>query len=89
MSLSAQRAIGVLPVRITGAENSAVFARSSVTVMPPMPTSNFFACKSAISVGQAVGTISSFTPIPAARLLAMSTSSPWKLPSAALIENGR
>ena len=81
--------MGVLPLRITGAEKKAVLARSSVTVMPPMPMSYLPPSRSAISVGQAVGTISSRTPRPLARLSAMSTSSPSNRPASSLMEKGR
>ncbi len=87
-ALSAQRAIGVLPDFSTGVENSAVFARSVVTVMPPIAMSYAPDCSPLIRVGQLVGTISSFTPSAFARLAAMSTSSPSNVPAPSLMLNG-
>ena len=79
-SLFVHSAMGVLPAVITGAENQAVRSRGRVMVMPPIATSNLLPCRSAISFGQAVGTISSFTPIVPAKACAMSTSMPLNVP---------
>jgi hypothetical protein len=86
---SPQRVIGVLPLDRTGLENSPIFWRSRVMVIPPIAMSNLPALRSASSVGQPVFTISSLTPSDLARLFAMSTSMPSTAPEAAAMEKGR
>ena len=54
LSLSAQRAIGVLPSRMIGVENIPFFCRSSVIETPPIAMSKLSASKSFISCGHAV-----------------------------------
>ena len=79
LSLSAQRAIGVLPSRMIGVENMPFFWRSRVIETPPIATSKLPASKSAISFGHAVGTYSTLTPSALPSASAMSTSKPRKV----------
>ena len=81
VALSAQRAIGRLPSRMTGSENSPAAARSGVTLTPPMAMSKRSAARSACRVFQLVGTITSVTPSACASSRAIVTSAPEMWPS--------